>query len=63
MERKKISKIYGVILKIVKLKICFQKENRYFFHNAASIFKNLHQKIPFDEELSGKEDRFWIKKN
>ena len=38
------------------------QENRFFFHNAASIFKkSTLEKIPFDEELSGKEDRFWIK--
>ena len=46
-----------------KIENMFSKqENRYFFHNAASIFKkSTLQKIPFDEELSGKEDRFWIK--
>jgi len=35
-------------------------EGRYFFHNAASIFKKeiLFQN-PFDEELAGKEDRYW----
>ena len=36
-------------------------EERYFFHNAASLFKT---KIlidnPFDEYLAGKEDRYWI---
>lgn len=46
-----------------KIENMFSKqENRYFFHNAASIFKkSILKKIPFDEELSGKEDRFWIK--
>jgi len=35
-------------------------ENRYFFHNAFSIFKrkNIIENL-FDEELIGKEDRYW----
>jgi len=38
-------------------------ENRYFFHNAFSFFrKNILKKFPFDDELSGKEDRYWAKK-
>ena len=38
-------------------------ENRYFFHNAFSFFrKKILEKFPFDEELSGKEDRYWAKK-
>tara|TARA_Y100000766_G_C18798404_1_gene551812 strand:+ start:184 stop:867 length:684 start_codon:yes stop_codon:yes gene_type:complete len=38
-------------------------EDRYFFHNAASVFKkSTLKKIPFDEELEGKEDRFWAQK-
>ena len=37
-----------------------ESENRYFFHNAASIFKKeILVKNPFDEELAGKEDRYW----
>ena len=37
-----------------------ESENRYFFHNAASIFKKeILIKNPFDEELAGKEDRYW----
>jgi len=38
-------------------------ENRYFFHNAFSFFKkkNLKKNL-FDEELVGKEDRYWAKK-
>ena len=38
-------------------------ENRYFIHNAACVFKKfVLKKIPFDEELTGKEDRFWAEK-
>tara|TARA_X000000950_G_C13623100_1_gene540207 strand:+ start:53 stop:727 length:675 start_codon:yes stop_codon:yes gene_type:complete len=37
------------------------QEKRFFFHNAASVFKkSTLKKMPFDEELSGKEDRYWI---
>ena len=40
-----------------------KQEERYFFHNAASVFKkSTLKKIPFDEELSGKEDRYWANK-
>jgi rhamnosyltransferase len=36
-------------------------ENRFFFHNAISIFNRQDLlKHPFDEHLSGKEDRYWI---
>ena len=36
-------------------------ENRYFLHNAFSFYaKNILVKYPFDEELAGKEDRYWI---
>lgn len=35
-------------------------ENRYFFHNALSFFKKESLiKYPFDENLYGKEDRYW----
>jgi len=35
-------------------------EKRYFFHNAASIFKKeILINNPFDEKLAGKEDRYW----
>lgn len=38
-------------------------ENRYFFHNAFSFFKkNILKKNLFDEQLVGKEDRYWAKK-
>ena len=37
-------------------------ENRYFFHNAFSFFKKKQiLKNLFDEELVGKEDRYWAK--
>tara|TARA_B100000424_G_scaffold36466_2_gene24709 strand:- start:2151 stop:2804 length:654 start_codon:yes stop_codon:yes gene_type:complete len=35
-------------------------EERYFFHNAFSIFKTEYlRNNKFDERLSGKEDRYW----
>ena len=38
-------------------------EERYFFHNAFSFFmKDSLIKNPFNEELSGKEDRVWANK-
>ncbi len=40
-----------------------KSEGRYFFHNAASLFKkSILIENPFDEELAGKEDRYWAKK-
>ena len=40
-----------------------EMEGRYFFHNAASIFKKETLKTnPFDEKLAGKEDRYWANK-
>ena len=37
-----------------------EMEERYFFHNAASFFKREDLiKHPFDENLTGKEDRYW----
>ena len=39
-----------------------EAENRYFFHNAASIFKkDILIDNPFDEKLAGKEDRYWAR--
>lgn len=36
-------------------------EKRYFFHNALAIYsKKLLKKFKFDENLAGKEDRYWI---
>jgi glycosyltransferase involved in cell wall biosynthesis len=35
-------------------------EGRYFLHNAFAIYKkSILEKFPFDEKLSGKEDRYW----
>lgn len=40
-----------------------KSENRYFFHNAFSIFERKTLiKYPFDEEHPGKEDRLWAQK-
>ncbi len=37
-----------------------KEENRYFFHNAFSMFnKSLLTNNPFNENLIGKEDRYW----
>ena len=36
-------------------------EKRYFLHNAFSFYKKETLiKYPFDEDLSGKEDRYWV---
>tara|TARA_Y100000593_G_C4238920_1_gene301069 strand:+ start:226 stop:864 length:639 start_codon:yes stop_codon:yes gene_type:complete len=38
-----------------------EMENRYFLHNAFTFYKkDTLVKYPFDERLSGKEDRYWI---
>ena len=38
-------------------------EERYFFHNALAFFnKDILIKEPFDEDLQGKEDRYWAGK-
>jgi hypothetical protein len=38
-----------------------KSENRYFLHNAFSFYKKeVLVKYKFDENLSGKEDRYWI---
>lgn len=37
-----------------------EMEDRYFFHNAASIFmKDTLIKFPFNSNIIGKEDRYW----
>lgn len=37
-------------------------EKRYFLHNAFCFYnKNIISKLPFDENLCGKEDRYWAK--
>ena len=46
-----------------KINMFSKSENRYFFHNAASIFKRKTLiKYPFNEILAGKEDRYWVNK-
>ena len=38
-------------------------ENRYFLHNGAAFYeKKILKKFPFNEKVSGKEDRFWANK-
>ena len=38
-------------------------EKRYFLHNAIAIYKkSTLKKIPFDENLTSKEDRYWANK-
>ena len=38
-------------------------EKRYFLHNALAIYKkSTLKKIPFDENLTSKEDRYWANK-
>jgi rhamnosyltransferase len=38
-------------------------ENRYFLHNALAVYKkDILKKIPFNETLTGKEDRYWANK-
>ena len=38
-----------------------ESEDRYFFHNAFSMFRTSYlKKYPFDEHYSGKEDRYWV---
>ncbi len=40
-----------------------ESEDRYFFHNAFSMFRTSYlKKYPFDEHYSGKEDRYWANK-
>ena len=37
-------------------------EDRYFLHNGFSFYmKKILKEFPFDERLSGKEDRYWAK--
>ena len=38
-----------------------KNENRYFLHNAFSFYKKqILVDFPFDEDLHGKEDRYWV---
>ncbi len=60
---KKISKryIWSHFIDDEKINMFSNLENRYFFHNAASLFKkDILLKFPFNENLTGKEDRYWI---
>lgn len=60
---KKISRryIWSHFIDEEKINMFSDLENRYFFHNAASLFKkDILQKFPFNENLTGKEDRYWI---
>jgi len=48
---------------VAKNPLELSNDDRYFFHNAFSfINKSIWQDIPFDEDLTGKEDRFWAAK-
>tara|TARA_B100001778_G_scaffold334029_1_gene344096 strand:- start:17722 stop:18375 length:654 start_codon:yes stop_codon:yes gene_type:complete len=39
-----------------------EEEDRWFLHNAMACYrKSVLQEFPFDEELYGKEDRYWAK--
>jgi rhamnosyltransferase len=60
---KRISKryIWSHFLEKKKVNMYSALENRYFFHNAISLFKkSTLKKYPFPEILVGKEDRYWI---
>ena len=60
---KKITKRYiWQNFKKVKVENMYSKsEKRFFLHNAIAIYKkSLLKKIPFNENLQGKEDRYWI---
>jgi len=38
-------------------------EKRFFLHNALVVYnKSILKKLPFDENLTGKEDRYWANK-
>ncbi|MDC3053339.1 glycosyltransferase [Candidatus Pelagibacter sp.] len=60
---KKITKRYiWQNFKEVRVENMYSKsEKRFFLHNAIAIYKkNILKKIPFNENLQGKEDRYWI---
>lgn len=64
-EGKKITKryIWSHFKKEKVVNMYSKLEGRYFMHNALSIFKkSILEKNPFDENLQGKEDRYWINK-
>ena len=54
--------IWSNFIEKEKINMWSESEGRYFFHNAASIFKKeILKQNPFDTELAGKEDRYWAK--
>ena len=60
---KKITKRYiWQNFKNIRVENMYSKsEKRFFLHNAIAIYKkNILKKIPFNENLQGKEDRYWI---
>ena len=60
---KKISKryVWSNFLKTQKINYFSKLENRYFMHNAISMFNRTYMiKNKFNENLQGKEDRYWI---
>ena len=62
---KKISKryIWSHFSENSKVNLYSNLEKRYFLHNALAIYKKkILKKYPFDENLSGKEDRYWANK-
>lgn len=62
---KKISKryIWSHFGKKTIINLFSKLENRYFLHNALAAYKkNILIKYPFDEHLTGKEDRYWAAK-
>jgi len=63
-EGKKIQKRYlwSHFKDVAEENMYSEMENRYFFHNAVSCFKkSVLLKTPFNEILSGKEDRYWAR--
>lgn len=60
---KKITKryVWSNFTKVEKVNYFSKLENRYFMHNAISMFnKSYMTKNKFNENLQGKEDRYWI---
>ena len=60
---KKITKryIWGHFINKSKINMYSNAEKRYFIHNAIALYKKSSlQKKKFNENLQGKEDRYWI---
>jgi len=52
--------IWSNFINIKKENLFSIEENRFFFHNAFSFFnKKILKKYPFNNNLIGKEDRYW----